>query len=556
MRRDFVGQVERTCFRSRPRRCRLPPSPGCPLSPAAASRAAAGRHWPLRRRRPPRAVASGNLTTLGRSRITTQESRYRQTRRPILRIRPIALSVALLFALIIPPQLKAENAPAKAGDYERLLQQIFRSIENNYVDQVDAKKLFAGALKGMFDALDDPHSYYLSQTDLKDLTDTTSGEFGGVGLIISKPIKVGDPGPEATATPPRTPPYVEVVSPIHGTPAYRAGISAGDLITRIGEESTERMTIDEVVNKLRGAPGTKVTVTVLRGSNISFNVTINRAIIEVPVVTSAMIPEAIGYMRIIQYTPLTLDKVRDAVRSLADQGATSLIIDERGNPGGLLSAVVKTSDLFLSAGTIVTTQSRISGESAIYSASPDVLVPASLPIIVLIDKGSASAAEIFAAALRDNGRALLVGETSYGKGSVQQIFFLREGDGAFKLTTAKYYTPAGVNIDKVGITPDVIVAEPPLTQAEQDSLKKLLEGNLISTFVRENPGAGDAETLAFVTKLRQEGFLLQESTLLQLVQSEQDRMQNDPPVYDLRYDRVLSEAVRLLTTGAYPKKGN
>lgn len=462
--------------------------------------------------------------------------------------------MALFCALIVTEQATAENAPTSTAEYEQLLQQIFRSIENNYVDSIDAQKIFEGAMKGMFDALNDPHSYYLSQTDLKDLTDTTRGQFGGVGLIISKPARDENAKQQGKGPSSPTPSYVAVVSPIHGTPAYRAGISAGDLITRIGEQSTEGMTIDEVVNKLRGAPGTSVTVTVLRGSNVSFSATLARAIIEVPVVTSAIIPDHIGYLRIIQYTPLTPTKVRDAVNSLVSQGATSLIIDERGNPGGLLSAVVRTSDFFLSAGTIVSTRSRIANENAIYSASPDLLVPATLPIIVLIDKGSASAAEIFAAALRDNGRALVVGETSYGKGSVQQVFFLNDGDGAFKLTTAKYYTPGGVNIDKVGIEPDVRVPEPTLTQEEQDSLKKLLEGGVISTFVREHPVAGDAEILAFVTKLQQTGFKLKEATLVRLVHSEQDRMQNDPPVYDLRFDPILTEAVQLLKTGQYPKK--
>ncbi|HUZ18798.1 MAG TPA: S41 family peptidase [Spirochaetia bacterium] len=480
--------------------------------------------------------------------------------------RPHAPVVLLVLAFILSPlAVFADNPPSNAPaasstdttDYVQLLQQVFQSVQDNYVDKVDAKKLFEGAMKGLFDTLGDPHSYYLTQDQLKDLTDTTRGRFGGVGLIISKPAAAAAAGGQETVAIQGIQPepaYVEVVSPIQGTPAFKAGISAGDRISKIENESTIPMSIDDVVNKLRGIPGTAVTVTIVRGSGITFTTTLDRAIIEVPVVRFAMIPDNIGYLRIIQYTPLTPSKVRDAVEALAKQGAKSLIIDERGNPGGLLSAVVRTSDFFLSAGTIVSTRSPIPAENAVYAATASTLVPAALPIIVLIDKGSASAAEIFAGALKDHDRALLVGETSYGKGSVQQVFFLKDGDGAFKLTTARYYTPDGVNIDKIGIKPDVAVNEPQLSQPEQDSLKKLLEENIVTTYVRENPNADDSDIAAFTSKLQKDGFKLGQSTLLQLVHSEQDRMQNDPPVYDLRYDKILTEAVSLLQSGQYPKK--
>ncbi|HUX22031.1 MAG TPA: S41 family peptidase, partial [Spirochaetia bacterium] len=186
----------------------------------------------------------------------------------------------------------------------------------------------------------------------------------------------------------------------------------------------------------------------------------------------------------------------------------------------------------------------------------DTLVPESFPIIILIDRNSASAAEIFAGALKDHNRALLVGETSFGKGSVQQVFFLPGGDGAFKMTTAKYYTPNGQNIDKIGIKPDIVVKEPELTKAEQDDLKKLIDNNAIITFVRENPKADESAVGAFIAKLRGEGIKLSDQILKRLVRNEQDRMQNDPPAYDLTYDTVLQEAVKLLKTGQYPSKDN
>ncbi|HUX20616.1 MAG TPA: PDZ domain-containing protein, partial [Spirochaetia bacterium] len=271
------------------------------------------------------------------------------------RVRPtgstliVVLFVMLLF-FALTLKVSADTTPAPAAppapagssengkDYVQILQRVFNSIENNYVDKPDAKKLFEGAMKGMFDTLKDPHSYYLSQELVKDFTDTTRGRFGGVGLIISKRAPDSTAALKGPTGPTGAADYVEVVSPIQGTPAYRAGISAGDRITKIDGESTEPMTIDEVVNKLRGVPGTSVAVSILRGEDITFSVELVRGVIDVPVVKDAMIEPDIGYIRIAEYTPLTAPRVRDAVESLKKRGATSLIVDERGNPGGLLTA--------------------------------------------------------------------------------------------------------------------------------------------------------------------------------------------------------------------------
>ncbi len=483
--------------------------------------------------------------------------------RSILTITSLALLLLLVPIAFVSADTKPVPSPptppstvSNGKDYVQLLQEVFKSVEQNYVDKPDPKKLFEGAMKGLFDTLKDPHSYYLSQELVKDFTDTTRGRFGGVGLIISKRAPDANSSANGAKSQPNASDYVEVVSPIQGTPAYKAGISAGDRITKIDGESTEPMTIDEVVNKLRGVPGTKVTVTVLRADNITFDADLVRGIIDVPVVKDAMIPPNIGYIRIAEYTPLTAPKVKDAVEKLRKDGATSFIIDERGNPGGLLTAVVSTSDFFLSSGVIVSTRSRIPSDNEVFSAHRETLIPSSVPIIILIDRNSASAAEIFAGALKDHKRALLVGETSFGKGSVQQVFFLPGGDGAYKLTTAKYYTPNGKNIDKIGIKPDIVVKEPELTKLEQEDLQKLINDNSIVTFVRENPNADEAKVTAFISKLHDEGISLDDTILKRLIRNEQDRMQNNPPAYDLTYDTVLKEAVKLLKTGQYPGGGS
>lgn len=451
----------------------------------------------------------------------------------------VFLTVFSVF-LLTAPKVIASPSSKEANEYLGRFDYLFHFLLQNYVDKIPPKQLYEGALKGMFKSLNDPYSYYLTANDMQKMNDTTMGEFGGVGLYISKPAKQDD------SVDPNDK-YVRVVSPIEGTPAYRAGLHAGDYIIKIGSEGVEKLTIDEVVHKLRGKPGTEVTVTILRGKDIKFEKSLKRAIIEIPTVKEAMIPGGIGYLRIIQFTPFTDDRVKEAIQFFRKNNYTSLIIDVRGNPGGLLDTVAKTADFFLSSGTIVSTRSRIKSENEVFTAHRSVLVPMNIPIAVLIDKGSASAAEILAGALKDTGRGVLVGETSFGKGSVQKIMPFH--DGGVKLTIAKYYTPSGVNIDKIGIKPDVEVKEKVLSDEETAALGKILKGNLISKFVQNTPRITPAIEAAFIRKLRKEGINLEVRVLEKLIRNEIDLHMDSPPVYDLDYDLALQEAVRLIKTG-------
>jgi carboxyl-terminal processing protease len=290
-------------------------------------------------------------------------------------------------------------------------------------------------------------------------------------------------------------------------------------------------------------PGTTVTLTLKRGNAKPFDVVLTRDIVEVPTVKYSMINE-IGYLKLIQFTPYTDDRVRDAIDYFNQQGYKALIVDLRNNVGGRLSTVIEISDMFLSEGTIVSTRSRVPQENEVYTAKSSVLVPETMPVVVLIDKGSASASEILAGALKDTGRAIIMGETSYGKGSVQQVRDF--GNGGFRLTTSRYYTPSGKNIDKIGITPDIIVKEPELTDEEQQSLNKLTEEGTIASFVRDNPQPTQAVEDAFIKKLHQDGIVLQDRLIRRLVRNELNRTNNNPPVYDLDYDIVLQKAVSQL----------
>ncbi|MDR2901323.1 MAG: S41 family peptidase [Treponema sp.] len=454
----------------------------------------------------------------------------------------MTLLMSFVFIVSSVPQLDAQNIDQEARRYSGIMQNVFNFVQQHYVDEIDPKVLYEGALNGMFEALGDPHSTYLEGMDMTDLNDTTEGNFGGVGLLITKAVE---------ARPDGKPLWVEVASPIEDTPGWKAGINPGDFITAINGEDTAPLTMDEVLERLRGEEGTEVTLQIRRGERLDFPVVLERAIIEVPSVKQAMIGKT-GYLRITTFTPMTAARAQDALDYFKTQNYDSLIIDLRYNYGGLLNSAIDISDLFLEGGVVVSTKSRIASENRTFTARRSTEVPADMPIIVLINVGSASASEIVAGALKDRNRAYLVGEKSYGKGSVQQLFNLDRNDSSgFKLTTARYYTPSDVNIDKIGIPPDREVLLPTITDDEAIVLNQLINDNKIPTFVEENPNATKAQTAAFIESLSSE-YKIDQSWLKQLMRNEQNRTVT-APVYDLEYDIQLQEAVKILESGDYPE---
>ena len=480
-----------------------------------------------------------------------------------LRNRIITLGTVLI-ALVLTlaafaPGLYAQTKSAEDGDIDQyilMIDYLFRYIQDQYVEEVDPEVLFEGAVKGLFESLDDPYSVYLTASDMEDFADTTEGEFGGVGLYISKSASLefdnGNTGESVRETfRTRYAAFVEVISPIEGTPAFRAGVSAGDFIIAIDEESTAELTMDEGLGRLRGTPGTEVTMTIARTGNLIFDVKVTRAIIEVPVLRSALIPGGTGYIRIIKWTPYTHERIAETLADFKKQGCTSLILDVRGNPGGLLSSVVDVSDLFLNRGPIVSTRSRIAAENEVFYAGRRTAVDPDFPIAVLIDEGSASASEILAGAMKDTDRALLIGTTTFGKGSVQQIRAF--GNGGFKMTTSRYYTPNGINIDKVGVAPHVVIEDEAFTDEALEDLQILYEENRIPYFVEKHTSPSPEEIARFIQDLRTEGIALDDHILRRMIRQEVNRTLNDPPVYDLEFDTVLKEAISLLNGGARPE---
>ena len=388
----------------------------------------------------------------------------------------LAFCAFTLFA-VNTPKLFAQSSPktsttAKSDNltvmnsYADVLRNVLSTIESTYVDTVDPKILYQAALKGMLEVLDDPYTMYMNISQTRDINDTTTGNFGGVGLQITKAVKSTKEDPA----------YVEVAYPVEDGPGKRTGLLRGDLLVKIYGLPPDEMDMDKVLSLLRGPVGHSVTVTVRRGKSMEFDVTLLRDVIEVPTVKYTMIDEDIGYIKIIEFTPQTPVRVQEALDSFAKKNYSRLVIDLRNNPGGLITSVVNVADKFIDSGVIVSTKGRTRYNMMSYKARPEkTTVPKEISIVVLINQGSASASEILAGALKDYHRAYLLGENSYGKGSVQQVMHLPYDDG-MRITTARYYTPSDANIDKVGIPPDRVVKLPELTD-EQESTYQSLQGN-------------------------------------------------------------------------------
>jgi len=325
--------------------------------------------------------------------------------------------------------------------YEKLkvFTDVLEIVQKSYVEDVKTEDLITGAIEGMLASLD-PYSAYLDPDMYREFQVEAKGSFGGLGIEIT--IKDG---------------ILTVIAPIEDTPAYRAGVQAGDKILKINEESTKGLSLMECVKRLRGPKDTKVTITIMRnGFTQMQDVTIVRDIIRIESVKFKTLEQGYGQLRISQFQAKTAEDARKALEALQKEnpeGLSGLILDLRNNPGGLLDQAVEVSDLFLDSGVIVTIKGRDAEEKTAFSAHAEGTMP-HWPIVVLVNQGSASASEIVAGALQDYGRAVIMGSTTFGKGSVQTIIALDDGSG-IKLTTARYFTPNNRSIHELGIKPDI-----------------------------------------------------------------------------------------------------
>ncbi|MFO1100549.1 MAG: S41 family peptidase [Xanthobacteraceae bacterium] len=358
-----------------------------------------------------------------------------------------ALAGAAVTVIAIQPPAMLTGALAKSAPADATYRQlnlfgdIFERVRSHYVEKPDDSKLVEAAINGMLNGLD-PHSSYMDPKSFRDMQVQTRGEFGGLGIEVT--MEDG---------------LVKVVAPIDDTPAAKAGIRANDLITHLDDEAVQGMTLNQAVEKMRGPVNTKIKLRIMRkGADKPIDVAITRDVIRVRSVRSRIEGNDVGYIRITQFNEQTTDGLKKALSDIASQipadKLRGYVIDLRNNPGGLLDQAISVSDTFLDRGEIVSTRGRDPEETQRFNARPGDLTKGK-PVIVLINGGSASASEIVAGALQDHKRAALVGTRTFGKGSVQTIIPLGSGNGALRLTTARYYTPAGRSIQAKGIVPDI-----------------------------------------------------------------------------------------------------
>ncbi len=331
---------------------------------------------------------------------------------------------------------------AEVEGYEELkvFSEALSIVRKNYVEDIKPKDLIYGAVKGMLSSLD-PHSAFMTPEQYKEMQVDTKGEFGGIGIQIG--MKEG---------------MLTVIAPIEDTPAYKVGIKAGDKIIKINSEFTKDMSLHDAVSKMRGAPSSSVKITILReGWKETKDFTIVREIIKIKSVRSKLIEEGIGYIKINQFQEQTASDLSDAIDKLTQQNINSLILDLRNNPGGLLNSAVDVSSQFLPSGKLVVFIKDRKGDKLEYRSGKNS-ENSTIPMVVLVNQGSASASEIVAGALKDWNRAVIIGTQTFGKGSVQSVVPLGDGS-ALRLTTARYYTPNGISIQTTGITPDILVKQ-------------------------------------------------------------------------------------------------
>lgn len=389
------------------------------------------------------------------------------------------------------------NSPAIALDRQtykniKLFNEVLDMVQKNYVEPVEQKTLIQGAINGMMKSLD-PHSAFMTPDMYRELEVETRGSFGGIGIEITifKDI-------------------LTVVSPIEDTPAYQAGIQSGDQIIGIDGKSTKNISIMEAVRKLRGPENTKVTLTIMRESwTKPKDIDITRKIIKIQSIKARTYEDRIGYIRIASFQENTLRDLRKALKNLENPTLPlkGLVLDMRNNPGGLLNQAVEISDVFLKSGVIVSTKGKAKNLDNTFSAKDNGDEPM-CPIVVLVNEGTASAAEIVSGALRDNRRAIIVGAPTFGKGSVQTIIPLEDGS-ALKLTTAKYYTPSGRSIQAEGIVPDITIKHHRIAEEKEGAENRIrerdLKGHIKSP--QENGETGEEKSAKEVEELTRDNQL-------------------------------------------------
>ena len=380
---------------------------------------------------------------------------------------PLTLGVVIGISISIGSNVMANRADAEERNTLplnelRTFSEVFAKVKESYVEEVNDKDMIESAIRGMLSSLD-PHSNFLNIEEFTELKVGTTGEFGGLGIEVT--MEDG---------------FVKVVSPIDDTPAFRAGVQAGDLVIRLDETPVKGMTLNDAVKIMRGKPGIDIDLTIIReGEEKPLNIVITRDIIKITSVKNRILEKGFGYLRVTSFQTRTTEQVREAIEKMQkeEEGKLNgLVLDLRNNPGGVLNAAVGVSDLFIEKGKIVYTEGREGDSKLNFNAKPGDILNG-IPIVVLVNGGSASASEIVAGALQDHSRAVIMGSKSFGKGSVQTIYPM-SSKTAVKITTARYFTPSGRSIQAEGIKPDIEVAPVKVSKVEKSKSTRISEADL------------------------------------------------------------------------------
>ncbi len=422
------------------------------------------------------------------------------------------------------------------------LELLYRIVDRDFLFDIDHKNVYEEMAKGLFEGLKDEYSAYIVSKESSDFSEETTGKYSGIGSYISKNyLEYRD------FTRPET--YmINITSVFPGSPAEQAGLISGDLISHIDGESVDDLEAEEASARLKGKPGTVVTLTIVRGK-VSFDVDVVRQTVQIPTVSSDLIEEDIGYLQITQFTDSTAQQVYDEFIRMDLEALSSLIIDLRNNPGGIVDSTLRIADMILDDGKIVQIHAKDETKQRVYVASEDLVVPKDLQIVLLVNGGSASSSEILAGALRDNDRATLIGTTTYGKGLIQIVSPF--GDGYYTLTWSQYQTPNGNDIHKIGIPVDIEIKGTMVEEEQMEAYLEFISTDLTSSFVEDHPeGTAEDYRLYLDQTVPKETGISEEVFRLVL---RREYLKNIPfddrPVADVEFDAVLKRAVDYIRNG-------
>jgi carboxyl-terminal processing protease len=422
------------------------------------------------------------------------------------------------------------------------IERLYRYVDSIYYEDVDKEKVFEGLASAMIASLGDRYSFYIPPSEASDYEEGNIGVYGGIGTYLNKPSpEFMDPKDPSSY-------MITIITPFPGSPAQRAGLMAGDLISHIDGEKVDDLTSNEASKKLRGEANTEVTITVYRNGS-SFDLTLKRENISTPTVEGEVIGDDIGYIILYEFTPQTGLQLQKKIVELTKKNIKGLIIDERNNSGGAVDGALQAANIFLPAGkNLVTIQGKKgTNNDQRYISTGTQYFPSSTPIVILTNGGSASSSEIFAAALHDNDRATLIGTKTFGKGIVQDVF--KFGEGFAQITTAHYYTPNNVNIHGLGIEPDILVEDISLKDDQIPAYEQLMKDKVIAQFAKDYPEPTIENIKMFAEVNKERGLDPDILSILMRNEYYSKIPYDKKPLGDLTFDSQLKRGVEFLRTG-------